>query len=132
MWYLQKDTNGARWAYGGEHPLREFNLYIKSWHSKYPCVIVKEPGTLSDEPTGEMSVSMTSLLGTKQTTITKSEINHNFHIDWGSISKLSVGGGSNCAIADFRVYDKLLTDEDVQDILDLKNPDFNSAGPSFP
>ena len=132
LWYLQKNTNGARWMYNGEHPFREFNMYIKSWQGSRSTVIVKEPFAVKKDTDGELDISLTNITGSQKTTITKNISNHNFHIDWNKINKLSVGGGSNCVIADFRLYNKILNDNDINNILDLKNADFNTAGPTFP
>jgi hypothetical protein len=132
LWYLQKNTNGARWAYNGEHPFREFNLYIKSWHGMRSTIIVKEPTGVATDPDGEFEISLTNLTASQRTTLSKKETSHDFHIDWNKIDKLSVGGGSNCTIADFRLYNRILNDSDVNSILDIKNPDFNTSGPSFP
>lgn len=129
-WYLQKNTNGARWAYDGTHPLREFNLYIKSWPGSRACVIVNEPVGLRDDPEGDFSIEFTSVLK-KSGTITKSNQSHNFEVDWNKIKNLSVGGGSNCVIADFRLYNKIIDDTEVTAIIN-DNIYYNKLGPTFP
>ena len=100
--------------------------------SSRSTVIVKEPFAVKKDTDGELDISLTNITGSQKTTITKNISNHNFHIDWNKINKLSVGGGSNCVIADFRLYNKILNDNDINNILDLKNADFNTAGPTFP
>ena len=131
-WYLQKNTNGAIWMYNGEHPLREFNLYIKSWPGSRNAILLNEPTSGSASPEGEFEIEMIDLLSENKTKITKEIKNHDFIIDWNKISKLSVGGGSNCVIADFRLYNRILDDQEINEIINVNNPDFNSSGPSFP
>jgi hypothetical protein len=128
-WYLQKNTNGARWGYGGTHPLQKFNLYIKSWPGSRPTILVNEPDGLGDDPKGTFSIRMQSVL--KKTGVITKEHTHNFNVDWNAISNLSVGGGSNCVIADFRVYNKLLEDGEIETLIN-NNEFFNGLGPTFP
>jgi len=107
-------------------------LYIKSWRGSRSIVVLKEPTEIQKTDTGEFSIQLHELTGNKVVNIENKIDNHDFHIDWTRVSNLSVGGGSNCVIADFRVYNKLIDDSDVNKIIDIKNSDFNSSGPTFP
>jgi len=132
IWYLQKTRKGAIWTYNGKHPFAEFDLYIKSWRGSRSIVVLKEPTEIQKTDTGEFSIQLHELTGNNVVKIENKIDNHDFHIDWTRVSNLSVGGGSNCVIADFRVYNKLIDDLDVNKIIDMKNSDFNSSGPTFP
>ena len=94
--------------------------------------MLNEPTSSQSNAEGEIKVEMINLLDPNRVKITKEVKNHNFVIDWEKISKLSIGGGSNCAIADFRLYNVILEDSQINEIISNKNPDFNTSGPSFP
>ena len=57
---------------------------------------------------------------------------HSFKINWKQINKISFGGGSNSVYAGFRMYDKILDDDEVGKIINLGNIRFNKLGNTYP
>ena len=58
--------------------------------------------------------------------------NHNFVFNWDKISKISFGGGANSAFGGFRMYNRILSDAEVENISKLDNPRFNQLGNTYP
>ena len=45
---------------------------------------------------------------------------------------MSFGGGANSAFGGFRMYDRILSDQEAEKIYDLNNPRFNQLGNTYP
>ena len=131
-WYLQKGTNGARWSYDNRHPFKRFNLYIKSWPGSRRCIVIKQQIKTRDLTKGQFDVTLIDTNSTSKTKIVKSVQNHNFVFNWDKISKISFGGGANSAFGGFRMYNRILSDAEVENISKLDNPRFNQLGNSYP
>jgi len=131
-WYLQKGMNGGRWSYDNRHPFKRFNLYLKSWPGSRRCIMIKKQIKTRDLSKGQFDVTLVDTSSTTKTKIVKSVENHNFKFDWTKINKLSFGGGANSAFGGFRMYDRILSDQEAEKIYDLNNPRFNQLGNTYP
>ena len=131
-WYLQIGMNGARWAYDGRHPFKRYNLYLKSWPGSRKTILVQKEIRTRDLSKGQFEVILTDLNSNEKTQIIKKVENHNYKFDWNKINRMSFGGGANSAIGGFRLYNKVLSDEEVLRIYDLNNPRFNQLGNTYP
>ena len=81
---------------------------------------------------GQLDVTLIDTNSTSKTKIVKSVKNHNFVFNWDKISKISFGGGANSAFGGFRMYNRILSDAEVENISKLDNPRFNQLGNTYP
>tara|TARA_Y100001934_G_C12029005_1_gene620445 strand:+ start:204 stop:500 length:297 start_codon:yes stop_codon:yes gene_type:complete len=82
--------------------------------------------------TGTFSITLTDLNSNDKTKTTLSVDSHSFDINWKVLNKISFGGGSNATFAGFRMYNKLLTDDELGKIVGIDNMRFNTSGNTYP
>ena len=105
------------------------NLFIKSWRGSRKTLVKVEGARLQS---GYFKLALTSLNKNTSSVFAHEITDHNFDVDWEKINKLSFGGGSNGAFGGFKMYDRLLTDQELGQLRDTNNNGFNKSGPTYP